>query len=195
MLGIDHISMAIIQLQDANQGDATADQIRQTLRRNHRITNPDKDDFLVSTQAEALATFNTIFGGITALLIAIAAISLLVGGVGIMNIMYVVVTERTAEVGLKKALGATGGAILLEFLVESVLVTILGGMIGILAGAGLGLLVSVAARAGNLAWTFTVPLSAIGLGVGVSATIGLIFGVLPAVAASRLDPIEALRYE
>ncbi|MBM3205172.1 FtsX-like permease family protein [Candidatus Uhrbacteria bacterium] len=195
MLGIDHISMAIVQLNNVDQADSTAEQIRRVLRNQHRITNPDKDDFVVSTQVEAMSTFNTIFGGVTALLIAIAAISLLVGGVGIMNIMYVVVTERTAEIGLKKALGATRGAILREFLVESVMVTVLGGLIGIAAGAGLGWLVSIAARAGNLAWIFTVPLSAIVLGVSVSAVIGLAFGVLPAVAASKLDPIEALRYE
>jgi len=118
-----------------------------------------------------------------------------VGGVGIMNIMYVVVTERTAEIGLKKALGATNSDILLEFLIESILVTILGGVIGILLGSLLGWAVAAIATRSGLQWVFSVPLYAIFLGVGVSATIGIAFGVLPARSASRLDPIEALRYE
>ncbi len=195
MLGIDYLSIAIVQVADINLGDATAEDIKALLRRNHNITNPDKDDFLAQTQAQALGTFNTIFNGITILLIAIAAISLIVGGVGIMNIMYVVVTERTAEIGLKKALGARNSDILKEFLIEAILVTVLGGIIGIAAGAVLGWLVSVIATANNLAWTFSVPPYAIALGFGVSAVIGIGFGVLPARSASKLDPIEALRYE
>jgi putative ABC transport system permease protein len=195
MLGIDYLSLAIVQVNDIKLGEATADDIKLLLRRNHNITDPDKDDFSVQTQAQALGTFNTIFNGITLLLIAIAAISLIVGGVGIMNIMYVVVTERTAEIGLKKALGARNSDILREFLIESVLVTLLGGIIGIAAGAALGWLVSVIANANNLAWSFSVPLYAIALGFGVSAAIGIGFGVLPARSASKLDPIEALRYE
>jgi putative ABC transport system permease protein len=142
-----------------------------------------------------LDIYNTVLSGITILLIAISSISLIVGGVGIMNIMYVVVTERTAEIGLKKALGATNANILNEFLVESVLVTVLGGIIGIILGAVLSWLVSVVAVAYGLAWTFTVPLYAIVIAVGVSGTIGISFGVLPARSAAKLDPIEALRYE
>ena len=140
-------------------------------------------------------TFNTIFNGITYLLIAIAAISLLVGGVGIMNIMYVVVTERTAEIGLKKALGARESDILREFLTEAVLVTVIGGIIGIVAGALLGLAVSLVAKNANLAWTFSVPVYSIILGFGVSAIIGISFGVFPARSAAKMDLIEALRYE
>lgn len=195
LLGIDHIIMAAIQVQDINLGEVTAEDIKEVLRQNHNITDPDKDDFSVQTQAQAMETFNTIFNGITALLIAIAAISLIVGGVGIMNIMYVVVTERTSEIGLKKALGATSSDILTEFLIESVLVTVLGGILGILLGAGLAWFVSVIANFANLEWAFVVPLYAILIGVGVSATIGILFGVLPARSAAKLDPIEALRYE
>ena len=154
-----------------------------------------QDDFFVQTQAEGLATFNTIFDGITILLTAIAAIALIVGGVGIMNIMYVVVTERTPEIGLKKALGAKPRDILNEFIIESVLLTLTGGTIGILFGSGLGWLVSVVAQSQNFDWTFRVPFYAIVLGVGVSALIGLIFGVLPARSAAKLDPVEAMRYE
>ncbi|OGE89573.1 MAG: hypothetical protein A2722_03315 [Candidatus Doudnabacteria bacterium RIFCSPHIGHO2_01_FULL_50_11] len=195
ILGIDYLLFGVIQVQDTTLADATAEDIRLLLRSNHNITDSYKDDFLVQTQAQTLDTFNTIFNGLTILLIAIAAISLIVGGVGIMNIMYVVVTERTAEIGLKKALGATNSDILLEFLIESILVTILGGVIGILLGSLLGWAVAAIATRSGLQWVFSVPLYAIFLGVGVSATIGIAFGVLPARSASRLDPIEALRYE
>lgn len=195
MLGIDYITVGIVQLKDINLVDGTSEDIKNLMRRNHSITNPDKDDFIVQSQAQALDTFNTIFSGITYLLIAIAAISLIVGGVGIMNIMYVVVTERTSEIGLKKALGARESDILNEFLVESVLVTIFGGIIGIALGALLGWIVSIIATSANLAWTFSVPLYAIVLGFGVSAIIGISFGVFPARSAAKMDPIEALRYE
>ena len=195
LLGIDYLIVGIVQLKDVNLADATAEDIRDVMRRNHNITDPFKDDFFVQTQAESLNTFNTIFNGITALLIAIAAISLIVGGVGIMNIMYVVVTERTTEIGLKKALGAKSSDILYEFLIESVLVTIIGGAFGIAGGAFLAWLVALIARAGNLQWSFVVPLYAILLGLGVAGSIGLVFGVLPARAAAKMDPVEAMRYE
>jgi putative ABC transport system permease protein len=195
MLGIDHMTIGVVQVTDIKSGDATAEDIRGVLRDNHNITDPEKDDFIVQTQAQALETFNTIFNGITLLLIAIAAISLIVGGVGIMNIMYVVVTERTSEIGLKKALGARNSDILREFLIEAVLVTTLGGVIGILFGALLGWLVSLVATSANLTWAFSVPPYAIILGFGVSAVIGIGFGVLPARSASKLDPVEAMRYE
>lgn len=195
LLGIDYLIVGIVQVKDIDLAEATAEDIRQLLRRNHNITDPYKDDFFVQTQAESLKTFNTIFGGITALLVAIAAISLIVGGVGIMNIMYVVVTERTAEIGLKKALGAKNSDILYEFLIEAVLVTIIGGAFGIGGGAFLAWVVAVVARTNNLQWTFVVPFYAILLGFGVAAAIGLIFGVLPARSAAKLDPVEAMRYE
>jgi len=195
VLGISHLLFAIVQVKDANLAGATAEDIRSTLRHNHNITDPDKDDFFVQTQSDTLNTFNTIFNGITILLIAIAAISLIVGGVGIMNIMYVVVTERTGEIGLKKALGAKNSDILNEFLVESILVTIIGGIAGILFGALLGWLVSVIASSQGLAWTFSVPFYAIAIGFGVSAFIGILFGVLPARQAAALDPITAIQHE
>lgn len=195
LLGIDYLAVGVVQLQNIDLSDETMSQITSVLEHNHRITDPAKNDFTVESQAQALATFNVIFNGITILLIAIAAISLVVGGVGIMNIMYVVVTERTAEIGLKKALGAKNGDILSEFLLESVLVTILGGILGILLGALLGWAVSGIAIAAGLSWEFSVPVSAIVLAVSVSGAIGILFGVLPARSASKLDPIEALRYE
>ena len=195
MLGINYLVQAVVQIQDLNLGDLTAKEIGDTIRHNHSITNPDKDDFKVTTQAQILDIFNTIFSSITILLIAIAAISLIVGGVGIMNIMYVVVTERTSEIGLRKALGAKNSNILQEFLIESVLVTLLGGAIGILFGAFLSWILTLIAIQSGLAWTFIVPLYAIAIGFGVSAAIGIAFGVLPALGAAKMDPIEALRHE
>lgn len=195
MLGIDYVTIGVVKLKDINLGDATAESIALILRHNHNIANPEKDDFSVMTQAQILDIYNTIFNAITILLIAIASISLIVGGVGIMNIMYVIVTERTSEIGLKKALGATNSDILKEFLIESVLVTVLGGIIGILLGALLSWIVSLIAGYSGLMWTFTVPLYAVAIAVGVSSAIGMAFGVLPARSAARLDPIEALRYE
>lgn len=195
LLGIDYLLYGIIQVQDINLGESTAESIKSLVRRNHSITDPEKDDFIVQTQAQAMDSFNTIFNGITILLIAIAAISLIVGGVGIMNIMYVIVTERTAEIGLKKALGAKNSDILTEFLIESVMVTILGGAIGIFFGGALGWIVAAIATASGLTWTFSVPWYAIALGFSVSAIIGIGFGVLPARSAAKLDPITALSHE
>jgi putative ABC transport system permease protein len=195
MLGIDYMTVIVAQMDNPNLGDVTAQNMTLALRQNHRITDPNKDDFVVQTAASALDTFNTIFNGITILLIAIAAISLVVGGVGIMNIMYVVVTERTAEIGLKKALGAKNSDILNEFLIESILVTVIGGIVGIILGAFFGWVISLIAASAGLAWTFSVPVYSILLAVGVSAAIGISFGVLPARSASKLDPVEAMRYE
>lgn len=195
MLGINYLLEAIVQIKDINLSDLISADIETAIRRNHGITDPVKDDFQVTTQAQIMDIFNTIFNAITILLIAIAAISLIVGGVGIMNIMYVVVTERTGEIGLKKALGAKKYNILQEFLIESVLVTLLGGFIGILFGAFLSWILTLVAVRSGLAWTYIVPAYAILIGFGVSAAIGIGFGVLPAMNAAKLDPIEALSHE
>ncbi|MBU3895892.1 ABC transporter permease [Patescibacteria group bacterium] len=195
MLGINYILVGVVQLEDVNSAESTAMAIEAIMRRNHNITDPAKDDFVVTTQAQAMKTFDTIFGGITLLLICIATISLIVGGVGIMNIMYVVVTERTSEIGLKKALGAKNSDILSEFIIESVLVTLLGGILGIVLGALLGWVVSLVASSFGLSWAFSVPIYSIIIAVTVSGSIGIGFGVLPARSAARMDPVEALRYE
>jgi len=195
MLGINYLVEAVVQIKDLNLSDLTAKEIGDTIRHNHGIIDAAKDDFKVTTQAEIMDIFNTIFNSITILLIAIAAISLIVGGVGIMNIMYVVVTERTSEIGLRKALGAKNYNILQEFLIESILLTLLGGGIGILFGAFLSWVLTIVAVSNGLAWTFIVPLYAIGIGFGVSGAIGIGFGVFPALGAAKLDPIEALRHE
>ena len=195
MLGVNYITIGVVQMRDENLADSTSEDIKQIMRRTHNIKDPGKDDFTVTTQDEALGTFNTIFNGITILLISIASISLIVGGVGIMNIMYVTVTERTSEIGLKKAVGATNKDILEEFLVESVLVTIIGGFLGIALGSVLGWLISLIAAKFGLIWHFSVPFYAVAIAVSVSGVIGIFFGVFPARSASKMDPIEALRYE
>lgn len=195
LLGIDYLFMAVAQLQDQNKAEATAEDIRAVLRSNHDIDDPAKDDFAVTTQAAGLDTLSTILSGVSFLLIAVAAISLVVGGVGIMNIMYVVVTERTAEIGLKKALGAKNSDVLNEFLLEAITVTVIGGVIGIILGGGMSYLVALIAQSQNFDWEFRIPMLSIALGLGVSGAIGVIFGVFPARRAAKQDPIEALRYE
>jgi putative ABC transport system permease protein len=195
ILGTDYLIYAVVQLEDNNKSNATALDIADVLRRNHYITDPIRDDFKVTTQKEALDIFNTILKAITFLLIAIATISLVVGGVGVMNIMYVIVTERIGEIGLKKALGARNKDILYEFLTEAILLTIIGGILGIIGGSFLAFVISKIAQSLGLTWDFVVPIWGIILSVSVSMAIGVIFGVFPARNASKLDPIEALNKE
>ena len=148
----------------------------------------DKDEFSVSQQSEILSTVGQIFGIINIVLVAIGSISLLVGGIGIMNIMYATVTERTREVGIRRAIGATKRDILLQFLTESTMLSIFGGVLGLLLAAGIVLLVQI--------W-FPVALNliAVVVAIGVSSAIGIFFGVSPAKKAANLSPIEAIRYE
>lgn len=195
VLGIDHLLFAIVSVKDIKFAAATAEDIRAVLRQNHNVDDPYKDDFFVQTQSDTLNTFNTIFNGITILLIAIAAISLIVGGVGIMNIMYVAVKERTAEIGLRKAVGALPKNILKQFLIEAALLTVIAGIIGLVVGAGIAAAVAAVANYLGYSWKFVISLFSVLLSVAVSSAIGLAFGYLPAKKAARMDPIEALRYE
>ena len=172
--------------------EAAERQIEQTLRLRHGLGVDDDNDFTISTQASLLETIGSVTGILTLLLSSIAAISLLVGGIGIMNIMLVSVTERTKEIGLRKALGAHTSDVLLQFLVESLVLTLLGGLIGIAISFGVALLVS---RIPNFAFSVLIEIDALIMALGVSAGCGLIFGLYPAMRATRLDPIEALRYE
>ncbi len=193
--GIDYLVYAVVQLEDNTKADATSLDIADVLRRNHYISDPIRDDFKVTTQEETMDIFGTILQGITFLLIAIASISLMVGGVGVMNIMYVIVTERIGEIGLKKALGAKNKDILYEFLIESVILTIIGGVFGVLGGAIGAFIISKIAQSFGLTWDFIVPLWGVILSVSISAIIGIVFGVFPARNASKLNPIEALNKE
>ena len=193
--GIDYIIYSVVQLVDNSKADATSLDIADVLRRNHYIKDPTRDDFTIQTSKESLGTFDTILKAVTFLLIAIASISLVVGGVGVMNIMYVIVTERIGEIGLKKALGARNRDILYEFLIESILLTVIGGVIGIIGGAFGAFIVSKIAQSSGLDWSFIVPIWGVIIAVSVSAIIGIVFGVFPAKNAARLNPIEALNKE
>jgi len=196
IFGIKYYNRLVVEADSEQNVDRTVEDIKTTIRNNHNITDPEKDDFFIETQAQAMEMVGTILNVLTLFLAAIAAISLVVGGVGIMNIMLVSVTERTHEIGLRKAIGATEKNILVQFLLEAILLTLLGGVIGIILGAGFSFLASLAlTKFAGLNWGFTFPISAALLGLGVSAAVGLIFGIYPARQAARKDPIEALRYE
>jgi putative ABC transport system permease protein len=175
-----------VEARDGESTGAAAFQITNLLRQRHRILR--EDDFAVRSQKDALSIVSTITGGLTLMLAAIGAISLLVGGIGIMNIMLVSVSERTAEIGLRKALGARSGDVLLQFLVESLVLASLGGALGTALGVGAVSLVAVVTPLPAAVGAGTVLLT-----VGLSGSIGLFFGVVPARRASRLDPIVALR--
>ena len=174
----------------------TASYIKLTLEESHNITDPTKDDFTIETQQTLANTLGTITSALTWFLVAVASIALFVGGVGIMNIMLVSVTERTREIGLRKALGAKDRDILTQFLLEAVLLTVIGGVIGIVLGAGLAFLTAFAlSHFFALNWQFVFPWSGVILGLSVSTVIGLVFGGYPASQASKKSPIEALRFE
>lgn len=195
LLGIDYLMFITTKVVDPASMEATAAEVEDLLRQNHEITSPDDDDFAVTTATEALDMINTVFGGMTLLLVAIAGISLLVGGVGIMNIMYVSVTERTFEIGLRKSLGAQKKQILWQFLWEAIVVTLFGGVIGIVVGIIITFLVSLVASQIGFDWQFILPPQAIFISFVFSAVVGLIFGYYPASRAAAMNPIVALRYE
>lgn len=195
IMGVNHVMSITAQVINNDIADETADEIKYLLRERHNIdsSNPDKDDFAVMTMAEAVELYDTILGAINLLLGAIAGISLVVGGVGIMNIMYVSVIERTYEIGLRKSVGATSFNILWQFLWEAIVITFFGAIVGFILGSALSFLISVAATAMGIGWKFVIDPQSIFLSIGVSLVIGLVFGVFPALAASKLDPVEALR--
>jgi putative ABC transport system permease protein len=197
LLGISYFSTVLIQANSSYDINFAESRIKFTLRQNHGITDPNKDDFNIMTQADILSILGTITSTLTLFLAAIASISLVVGGIGIMNIMLVAVTERTREIGLRKAVGATNGDILQQFLIESVMLTLIGGAIGIAFGAIIvGLVYFVIATFfTSVGWVFAFPISSVILGLAVSGVAGIAFGIYPARKAGKKNPIDALRYE
>jgi putative ABC transport system permease protein len=184
------VQMILAQASDDLTVERASKQIESILRQRHKIDPMDEPDFGVRTQAEIRKSQEATFGTLTALLSSVAAISLLVGGIGVMNVMLVSVTERTREIGIRMAVGARRGDILIQFLIEAIVLSMLGGLFGL--GLGMG---GIALLAKSLGWSFTVPVEAIVASLVTSAAVGIIFGFLPARRASNLDPIDALRYE
>jgi putative ABC transport system permease protein len=185
-------SVSAIGLSTTSQGDIdlVSAEITVLLRERHGISGSASDDFSISTQAQLLGTVSSVSDVLTLLLAGIASISLLVGGIGIMNIMLVSVRERTREIGIRKAIGARGRDILAQFLVEALALSIAGGLIGILAGVAASLAIGVYAG-----WGFVFNPLTVVVAVGFSVVVGIVFGVWPASQAARLDPVVALRYE
>src|SRR5678810_540181 len=190
ILAIPYIQTIYASSTSSETSEPATQEISQILRSSHKLTNAEQDDFTVRTQAELINTFSSTSELLTVLLAAIAGISLLVGGIGIMNIMYVSVTERTKEIGLRMSIGARGVDILLQFLIEATVISITGGILGVLLGLLASKLITV-----FLSWPTLVSESSIVLSFVVCAITGIFFGYYPAQKASRLDPIEALRYE
>jgi putative ABC transport system permease protein len=188
--GIDRVDMLIASATSALTVDRAQAQIESVLRQRHGIADGDQADFRCSTQAEIRQSQEAIFGVLSVLLISIAAVSLFVGGIGVMNIMLVSVTERTREIGIRMAIGARENDILLQFLIEAVVLSLLGGVIGSACGAG-----SILLAARLLEWPMTLPVEALLVALGTSLGIGVLFGFLPARRAARLDPIDALRQD
>jgi len=190
ILAITHIQTIYASARSEEESADAVTEIKEILNRSHGLTPADKPDYEVRTQAELISMISNVTGMLTILLSAIAGISLLVGGIGIMNIMYVTVTERTKEIGLRMSIGALTHDIMMQFLVESIILSLTGGLIGIIFGVGLSYLASMA-----LSWPFILSGTSIALAFFVCAATGVFFGWYPARRASQLDPIVALRYE
>jgi putative ABC transport system permease protein len=190
LMGIQYLNNITVSAVSAGQTLSTADDIINTLRIRHKIEPGEPDDFMVRTLEEMASVRTETTRTMTVLLASIAGVSLLVGGIGIMNIMLVSVTERTREIGLRMAIGARGKDVLMQFLVEAIVISLFGGLVGI----GLGFALSGGVRE-FLEWPAVIPPDAILMAFGFAAGTGVFFGFYPARKAARLDPIEALRYE
>jgi putative ABC transport system permease protein len=187
------VSFALAQLKDAKDAEEARAEISSIFRRLRKLSGDDENTFVVEAVQSVIDQINRLATGITVAAAGLVAISLLVGGIGIMNIMLVSVSERTREIGLRKAVGARPSIILVQFLVEAVVLCMVGGLIGI--AAGLGLVAAAGQIPGSPLKDAAVPLWAAVIGVGFSALVGVVFGMFPAIKASRLDPIVALRHE
>ncbi len=190
LFGVDFVRTLYVKVRSDREMDAAQAGVDALLRERHRIARGQDGDYTVRNQADILATFQGVTQTITLMLGSVAAVSLVVGGIGIMNIMLVSVTERTREIGLRKAVGATRGNILLQFLVESVVLSVLGGLVGVLLGAG-----ASRAIATTFGWATVLTPGSVLMAFGFAGAVGVFFGLYPAQRAAALDPIVALRYE
>lgn len=190
VLAITHLQGITCSALKEEYTDQAIDEISEILRRNHRLKDTDDDDFTIRSTQELSTMLTSTTDIMTTLLAAVAGISLLVGGIGIMNIMYVSVTERTREIGLRMSIGAKGIDILAQFLIESILISVTGGLIGVFLGVGAALVVNIVARFPIYIQPWSVLLSFV-----VCTVTGVFFGWYPAKKAAQLDPIEAIRYE
>jgi putative ABC transport system permease protein len=190
LFGINATGQILVQASDANQVPAMRQDIESLLRERHRLATDEDSDFSIRTSNEIVDTASGVTQTLTLLLAGVASVSLVVGGIGIMNIMLFTVSERTREIGIRLAIGARPGDVLLQFLVEAVVLSISGGILGILLGMSVSLVVPILAQ-----WPTVVSLPAIALAFGFSVMVGVFFGIYPARKASRLNPIDALRYE
>jgi len=190
LFGVDFVRAIYVKVRTPQEMTAAQDEVETLLRTRHRVTAGEESDFTIRNQADIIATFEGVARTMTLLLGGIAAVSLLVGGIGIMNIMLVSVTERTREIGIRKAVGATRRDILSQFLVESLVLSVAGGVIGLLLGMGGSRLISSLAG-----WATLISPGSLLMAVGFAAAVGIFFGIYPAQRAAGLDPIVALRYE
>lgn len=190
ILAITHLQEIVCSALAEEYTDRAIDEITDVIRVNHRLKDTDEDDFSIRSQQELSSMMTSTTDMMTVLLAAVAGISLLVGGIGIMNIMYVSVTERTREIGLRMSIGAKGRDIMAQFLIESILISVTGGIIGVVLGVGAALLVNILASYPVYVQSWSVLLS-----FAVCTVTGVFFGWYPARKAARLDPIDAIRYE
>lgn len=195
IMGVDYISFAIYKIKDLSKSELTILEMEDVMRMRHNIENPDDDDFAVMSIAEAKDLLDQVFSVVNILLIALTSISLIVGGVGITNVMYVSVVERTFEIGLRKAVGAKESDIMKQFLFEAIFLTMIGGALGILFGFLLSKVAEFVIAKFGFVLSFPLSASAIVIALAFSAITGLVFGLRPAQTASKLSPMEALRKE
>jgi putative ABC transport system permease protein len=195
ILGINHVLSISLKVDQSENIQSTINDVETLLKERHNIKRDEDMDFSVFDIAEAVKIFTQVTDALRMFLATMAGIALLVGGIGILNIMLVTVAERTREVGLRKAVGAKNSVILKQFLVESATLTLIGGLFGIIAGVAVSFLVSLGAQYAGFDWPLIISFYSIVLAVGVSILTGVVFGLYPAYKAAKLNPIDALRYE